>query len=335
MGKPLRISGVAVKTGVSKNNIRYTPANLMATAHELSDKPLLKDHNATMDSIVGRTLKVDEKGSYYEDEKVHFAADVMDEKMKELVQDGRAREVSIGAMCERLVVEEEGDEEQIAEGIHYMELSFTPTPGVDGAQVTKTALTDSNHTKTSETEETVKNLEDDTKLTEDFKMEEEEKKVADELAKEKETSETLRKELKALKEKRLSEIRKSVTEARAFCGLKTNEEVFSKLDESALNVLLNDAKALKEQQDAEAEKVEPEPEAPAEPEPAEEKEEEAPAEEKPAETPEEPKAEPTGEVVAAEEPAEEAKEKFIMFREHGGCSIGFYPKGFEVRNMVK
>lgn len=329
MVNPLKISGVAVKAGVSKNNIRYTPANLMATAHELSDKPLLKDHNATMDNIVGRTLKVDEKGSYYEDEKVHFTANVMDEKMQEFVKDGRAREVSIGAMCERLVVEEESDDISIAEGIHYMELSFTPTPGVDGAQITKTALTDSNHTKASETEETVKTLENDTKLTEDFKMEEVENKVAEELAKEKIKSENLRKELEALKDKRLSEIRKSVMEARSFCGLKTNEEVFSKLDESALNVLLNDAKALKEQQDAEAETPEPEPE-PAE----EEKEVEKPAEDAPAEAPEEPKAEPTGEVVAAEEPADEAKEKFVMFKEHGGCSLGFYPKGFEVRNVV-
>jgi len=49
----VRVSGVAIKAGVSRNRIKYTNEELAKFAPTLTGRPILKDHNATVDSAVG------------------------------------------------------------------------------------------------------------------------------------------------------------------------------------------------------------------------------------------------------------------------------------------
>ena len=128
--KKVVVKGIAVKSGKSKNNVIYTDENLKATAHELADKPILKDHKSLTDNVVGRTTKAE-----FKDGGIHFEGWVTDAPTLEKLQDGRIKEVSIGAIVERLVKESEDSEAVIAEGIHYLELSTTPTPGVCGTSI--------------------------------------------------------------------------------------------------------------------------------------------------------------------------------------------------------
>lgn len=130
----IKVHGVAIKAGISKNGIKYTPENLGKTAHELADKPILKDHKALTDNTVGRTTKAsfDVKG-----ESVMFEGWIKEDGtgVTEKIADGRIKEVSIGAAVEQLLQENAEDNYVIAEGIHYLELSTTPTPGVEGTSI--------------------------------------------------------------------------------------------------------------------------------------------------------------------------------------------------------
>lgn len=128
---PLPIHGVAIKATVSKNGVRYLPEELKKAAETFKGKPIIKDHEARMDNVVGRITD-----SYYvpETQQVEFDGLVMDAKMQEMVLDGRAQEVSIGASVENLVEEEvNGETALTAYGMSGDELSFVVKPGVTGA----------------------------------------------------------------------------------------------------------------------------------------------------------------------------------------------------------
>jgi hypothetical protein len=128
----VKVNGIAIRVGISKNGIKYTPENLQATAHELNDKPILKDHKALTDNTIGRTTS-----AKYSEEAISFEGWVKEDGtgITERIADGRIKEVSIGASVERLVKETSDDDCVIAEGIHYLELSTTPTPGVIGTSI--------------------------------------------------------------------------------------------------------------------------------------------------------------------------------------------------------
>ena len=129
--KKFFIEGTAVEETTSRNGITYVARELELAAPSLQDKPLLKDHDNKVDNIVGRVTK----SSYNAVRKaVEFKAQVMDSKIKEMVSDGRLKNVSIGASVKGFREEESnGTNLKIAEGIEILELSFTPVPGVPGA----------------------------------------------------------------------------------------------------------------------------------------------------------------------------------------------------------
>ena len=130
--KQITVEGVAIKSGVSRNGILYTKEELGKTFKELANKPLLKDHNATVDNTIGRTTHAsfDDKT-----ESVMFKGWIKDESVIEKIQDGRINEVSIGAVVDEVVKESEDAPYEMANGVHYLELSVTPTPGVVGTSI--------------------------------------------------------------------------------------------------------------------------------------------------------------------------------------------------------
>jgi len=127
----LEVYGIAIRPGLSRNGIRYSKKELEKFAPTLKNKPILKDHNTIVDNTVGLITK-----SGFNDGIVTYEGWVKDDNngLIERIKDGRAKEVSIGAMVGKLLYDEK-KEEMIAEQLEAMELSITPTPGVKGTSL--------------------------------------------------------------------------------------------------------------------------------------------------------------------------------------------------------
>jgi len=136
MVEKLSVKGIAIKPCVSRNGIKYTAEELMKFAPTLAGRPILKDHEAKTDNTIGIV-----QDATFINNSVMFDGWVKDEGVIEKIKDGRVSEVSIGALCGR-IVEEEGDDGEIvmvAEDMTAVELSVVPIPGVIGTQITQSA----------------------------------------------------------------------------------------------------------------------------------------------------------------------------------------------------
>ena len=133
----MNISGVAVRAGVSRNNIKYLPEELKSFAPTLSNRPILKDHDARVDNSIGLVTKAFSNNG---GEAVNYSGWIKEDGtgVTEKIKDGRIKEVSIGAMATRLVKESDDSDILIAQGLIGLELSLTPTPGVMGTSITHT-----------------------------------------------------------------------------------------------------------------------------------------------------------------------------------------------------
>ena len=134
MSKKINVNGIAIREGVSLNGVLYSKEELSKFANTLTDKPILKDHKSEVDSTVGlvTTSETLDNGS-----SVSYSGWVKEDvtKVVEKIEDGRIKEVSIGAIVGRLVKESEDSDVMIAKDIHAMELSLTPTHGVKGTSI--------------------------------------------------------------------------------------------------------------------------------------------------------------------------------------------------------
>lgn len=123
------IRGTAINETTTHNNHKYIAEELQKAASGLMGKPLLVDHENSVESIKGRVtdsmFDVDSKS-------IKFEAKVMDKKIREMIKDGRINSVSIGAFAEDLVKDEDSDS-FIAKGIKFAELSLVAVPGDENA----------------------------------------------------------------------------------------------------------------------------------------------------------------------------------------------------------
>lgn len=129
----MRIEGVAIEETTSRNNVTYKVEELEMAADTLVGAPLLKDHNNTVDGIVGKVTE-----AYMDGKQLKFKAEVMDDSMKEKIKNGLIKNVSVGSKLKELqkVVEDEVTK-FVAKGIEFLELSLVAVPGVKGATFTQ------------------------------------------------------------------------------------------------------------------------------------------------------------------------------------------------------
>ena len=123
------IRGTAISETTTHNNHKYVAEELEKAAPSMRDRPLLVDHRNEVSAIVGRI-----NNSFFDrnSRSIRFEAQVMDAKIKEMVKDGRIKNVSIGAYAEDLV-QEEGTSNLIAKGIRIAELSLVAVPADEHA----------------------------------------------------------------------------------------------------------------------------------------------------------------------------------------------------------
>ena len=169
--KEFFIKGIAINETTTRNGITYISEELEKAAPSFRNKPILKDHNNSIESIVGRTTEnvtfensIDGKG------RIMFEARIMDKKMQEMINDGRIQNVSIGTMLEDLKEDEEAGT-VTAIGMEGLEISLVAVPGDGGAGLTQ-ALSESLKMKKDEnitklqTEEVMKTEEEKTQIEE-------------------------------------------------------------------------------------------------------------------------------------------------------------------------
>ena len=125
------IKGIAINETTTRNGITYRAKELKLAAPSFRNKPIMVDHSGSVKDIVGRTTENVVFNSA--NNSIDFEAKIMDEKIKEMINDGRITDVSIGAQVENIIENEEG--ERTAIGLEGLEISLVAIPGDPGANL--------------------------------------------------------------------------------------------------------------------------------------------------------------------------------------------------------
>jgi len=190
------INGIAINETTTTNGHKFIGEELSKSAHTLIGVPILKDHDNSVDSIVGKV-----NVAHWDEalRNIPFSAIIKDTKVKQLINDGLLSTVSVGAHVRPEDIEETDDGDVIPHNIQFKELSVVAVPADGGATFTvalnnaykshsskidnsnKSGIKEDNMTeeiKKTETEEEVKpkaEVKDEVKVGDEVKAEEEEK----------------------------------------------------------------------------------------------------------------------------------------------------------------
>ena len=120
--KPLRIKGVAMTAGMSRNFNIYTPEELQAFAQKLVSAPVYIEHVA-VPNAVGKVTK-----AWWDpqSQSVCYEAEIYDDETAEKIRKGLIQHVSVGADYERIDVLDG----KVPHGLHNAELSLVAVPGI-------------------------------------------------------------------------------------------------------------------------------------------------------------------------------------------------------------
>ena len=124
------IQGIAINEPTTSNNHKFLGEELKLAANTLVGVPLLKDHNNSVDAIVGKV-----KSAFFNEDtrNIPFKAIIKDPTMKQKVKDGLINSVSVGAHLDPNNIEEDEDGSIIPRGIVFKELSLVAVPADAGA----------------------------------------------------------------------------------------------------------------------------------------------------------------------------------------------------------
>lgn len=317
----IEINGIAINEGKSRNGVIYNSEELINFAPTMVGRPILKDHESLTDNVIG---KITEAKSINGGKSVAYKGWIKEDGtgIVEKIKDSRISEVSIGAIVGRLVKESEDSEDVIAKDMTAIELSTTPTPGVNGTSVSQSeAFTEDEVSEMIKKHESHFNSykEVNEMAEENEKIEDSEEEVAEEATEEVEDKseelEVANEKIKAL-EKQIKE--SAIASYKKLCeskGLKcVKTESLSTETIKVLTEQVEEVEVAEEEAEVEAPAEEATEEAPAEA--------EAEAEVKEAEEPKE-DAEVTSEEAPAEEEAEDVMEGYVLEQSDFGGSVLF------------
>ncbi len=123
--KPLRIRGVAMTAGMSRNFNIYTPEELQAFAGKLADAPVYVEHVTAADAV-GKVTKAEWDGQC-----LWYEAEIYDEETAGKVRNGLIRHISVGADYETVDIVNG----RIPHGLSNAEISLVAVPGIPAANI--------------------------------------------------------------------------------------------------------------------------------------------------------------------------------------------------------
>ncbi len=121
-GKPLRISGVAMVAGMSRNFNVYTPDELQAFAEKLANAPVYIEHVSASRAIG----KVTETAFNKEGRAITYVAEIYDEAVADKIRNGLIQHVSVGADYQVMDLVNA----KVPQGLYNAELSLVAVPGM-------------------------------------------------------------------------------------------------------------------------------------------------------------------------------------------------------------
>jgi hypothetical protein len=123
--KPLRIRGVAMTAGMSRNFNIYTPEELQAFAGKLVQAPVYLEH-VTATNAVGKVANAE-----WDWQCLWYEAEVYDEETAEKIRKGLIRHISVGADYETFDIVNG----RIPHGLSNAEISLVAVPGIPAANI--------------------------------------------------------------------------------------------------------------------------------------------------------------------------------------------------------
>jgi hypothetical protein len=125
MEKPLRIRGVAMTAGMSRNFNIYTPEELQVFAGKLVEAPVYIEHVTTANSVG----KVSE--TKWDGQRLWYEAEIYDDETAEKIRKGLIRHVSVGADYEHIDIVDG----KIPHGLCNAEISLVAVPGISETNI--------------------------------------------------------------------------------------------------------------------------------------------------------------------------------------------------------
>ena len=125
MEKPLRIRGLAMTTGMSRNFNLYTPEELQTFAAKLVDAPVYIEH-VTAPNAVGKVTKTE-----WDNQDLSYEAEIYDEDTADKIRAGLIRHISVGADYETVDLVAG----KIPHGLNNAEISLVAVPGIPSANI--------------------------------------------------------------------------------------------------------------------------------------------------------------------------------------------------------
>ena len=123
--KPLRIRGIAMTPGMSRNFNIYTPKELQAFTQKLVSAPVYIEHVA-VPNAVGKVVKTE-----WDEQNLWYEAEIYDDEVAAKIRKGLIQHVSVGADYETLDIVDG----QVPRGLHNAELSLVAVPGIPETNV--------------------------------------------------------------------------------------------------------------------------------------------------------------------------------------------------------
>jgi hypothetical protein len=123
--KPLRIRGVAMTTGMSRNFNVYTPEELKAFTGKLVDAPVYVEH-VTAANAVGKVTETEWDGQH-----LWYEAEVYAEETAAKIRKGLIKHVSVGADYEAFDIVDG----RIPHGLCNAEISLVAVPGIPSTNI--------------------------------------------------------------------------------------------------------------------------------------------------------------------------------------------------------
>jgi hypothetical protein len=123
--KPLRIQGLALTVGMSRNFNIYTPQELEAFQGKLLQAPVYLEHVTAQDAI-GKVTKAEWDG-----QNLQYEAEIYDDETAEKIRKGLIRHVSVGADYQTIDLVNG----KVPHGLYNAEMSLVAVPGIPEANI--------------------------------------------------------------------------------------------------------------------------------------------------------------------------------------------------------